>query len=325
MSLENPLISVLIPAYNHENYIQETVKSIINQTYQNIELIVIDDGSSDSTWQKLQAMKEECENRFSNVIFETKENEGTCKTLNKLLSLANGEFVYIIASDDLAKPQAIEIEESFLSNNSDYALCVGDNEIIDSDSKRCYWDKERNNIYDKHKAEYKTFVEFLESTKSFKFTSDKFGTYETIYLGNYIPNGYLIRKEVFNNFRFTSEAPLEDFNLMLHISKYYKMKYIDDVLFSYRWHIANTIKNMEKMSDYHKKTLIYEDKILKEVDKDKMFPRLLEYINNGFLYKSFKIPFIFEIKKYRNSSIKTTVVKLFNIQIYRKQKKVHYN
>ena len=49
-----PLVSIVIPAYNHEKYIKETIKSLINQTYENLELIVIDDGSTDSTFEKLQ-------------------------------------------------------------------------------------------------------------------------------------------------------------------------------------------------------------------------------------------------------------------------------
>ena len=53
----NPLVSVLIPAYNHEKYVQETINSIINQTYQNIELIIYDDGSKDSTCNKTKQFK----------------------------------------------------------------------------------------------------------------------------------------------------------------------------------------------------------------------------------------------------------------------------
>ncbi len=93
--MSNPLVSVIIPAYNHENYVQECINSIIEQTYKNIELIIVDDGSKDSTWNKIQEMKAVCEKRFVRVHFETKENEGTCKTLNKLLSLAKGEFIYL--------------------------------------------------------------------------------------------------------------------------------------------------------------------------------------------------------------------------------------
>lgn len=71
------LVSVIIPAYNHEQFIQETIGSIIAQTYENIELIVIDDGSKDSTWNKINELKETCEERFTRVHFETQENEGT--------------------------------------------------------------------------------------------------------------------------------------------------------------------------------------------------------------------------------------------------------
>ena len=152
---KQPLVSVLIPAYNHENYIQETIKSIINQTYQNIELLIVDDGSKDSTYQKMQEMKKECEKRFVSVHFETKENEGTCKTLNKLLSLVKGNYLYIIASDDMAKPNAIEKGINFIEKNPDYALCVGDNEIIDSENKVCFWDKDRNILYENKRAVYK--------------------------------------------------------------------------------------------------------------------------------------------------------------------------
>ena len=65
--MSKTLVSVIIPAYNHEKYVQETIKSIINQTYQNIELIVIDDGSKDSTWQKILEMKDKCGRRFEKV------------------------------------------------------------------------------------------------------------------------------------------------------------------------------------------------------------------------------------------------------------------
>ena len=73
----NPLVTVIIPVYNHENFVQIAIKSIINQTYQNIQLIVIDDGSKDSSYQKVLELKKECEKRFPKTYFETKENEGS--------------------------------------------------------------------------------------------------------------------------------------------------------------------------------------------------------------------------------------------------------
>ena len=213
-----PLVSVLIPAYNHENYIQKTIESIINQTYPNIELIILDDGSKDKTWEKITELKPKCENRFVKIHFETKQNEGTCITLNKLLKLSSGEFVYIIASDDLSKPQAIEKEVKFLQDNPDYALAVGDNEYVDSIGKQIFRTQKAFTSNIKN-AKYKTVKEFLSSKLKIDFLSDDFGSYKTLYKENYIPNGYLIRKNIFETIgNFTKNAPLEDFWLMLQIS-----------------------------------------------------------------------------------------------------------
>lgn len=310
------LISVVIPAYNHEKYVQETIQSIINQTYQNIELIIIDDGSKDSTWQKIQEMKQVCENRFFRVLFETQENKGTCRTLNRLLELTQGGYVYIIASDDIAKPDAIEKEYNFLSKNSDYALCVGDDEIIDSESKVCYWDCEQNIQYDKEKAKYLSFGDFLQKNHNFSFLSDKFGRYDELYLGNHVINGYLIRKSIFDKIgQFTPDAPLEDYWLMLQISKYAKMKYLDEILFSYRWHNTNTVKNIEKMINLTNKTKEYEDCLLQNLDFNTVLPIVKEVFKYGTCYKKKGIPFIFEILTYRKKQEKIKIIKLFNVKI----------
>ncbi len=316
MHSKMPLVSVIIPAYNHENYIQETINSIINQTYQNIELIIIDDGSVDLTWQKMQEMKEECKKRFQRVIFKSKENEGINLTLNKLLNEAQGEYVYFIASDDLAKPNAIEKQVTFLEENSKYSLVVGDNEIIDENGSVCYWDKNRNNVYSKKEAKFLTFGGFLQHKKKFKFTSDKFGNYETIYPGNYIPNGYLIKKTIFNIIgNFTTEAPLEDYWLMLQVSKYSKMKYIDEVLFSYRWHEVNTIKKTQTMTLYADKTKEYEFKILQNLDKENIIIDCKKILKRGVMAKKQGIPFLFEICTYYKGVQKNKIIKLFNIDL----------
>lgn len=315
MSINSALVSVIIPAYNHEKYVQDTIESIINQTYQNIELIVIDDGSKDSTWQKIQEMKERCEHRFSRVVFETKQNEGTCKTLNKLLSLIEGDYVYIIASDDIAKSDAIETELSFLEKNSDYALCVGNNQIIDSNGRICYWkDKNKNIIYEKNKGVYSDFIDFVKSGKDIDFYGNNFGSYGSLFYANYIPNGYLIRKSILKNFKFTPKAPLEDYYLMLHISKYAKMKFINKILFSYRWHESNTSKRKEYMENITNQTREYEIKNNKKICLKDCLPSVVEFINNNYeyLYKSFGISHVLVLEKYKNQYGKIRKLRLFN-------------
>lgn len=315
------LVSVLIPAYNHENYVQDTIKSIISQTYKDIELIIIDDGSKDSTYAKIQEMKEECEKRFVRIHFETKDNEGTCKTLNKLLDLAQGEYVYLIASDDMAKPQAIETEFNFLSKHKDYALCVGDDEIIDTDGQLAFWDENRNLVYDENIATYKTFVQFLQKMHSFDFNSDEFGTYNKLSIDNHIPNGFLIRKSIFEKIgHFTPEAPIEDYWMMLQISKYAKMKYINIILFQYRWHNNNTIKDNNKISKMAVKTRQKEENILKKLNLRDCLPEMTDFVHYGYKYKQTGIPNFFEISKYKNSEYKTKKVKiLFKTFLLRKK------
>ena len=297
---EKNLISILIPAYNHEDYVQETIKSVIMQSYDNIELIVIDDGSRDTTYSKILELKDDCEKRFKRVYFETKENEGTVATFNKLISLAKGDYIYFIASDDMiADVNALKIQSEFLDNNKKYCLVVGDNQFIDAYGKKCYWDKNQNSVYDINNAKYETFGSFLKTARGdVDFNSPDFGNYSSFLSGNYIPNGYLIRKTVLDKIpKFTQEAPLEDYFLHLQLSKYGKYKYIDKIFFSYRWHSSNTAKNKEKMISMTEKTYSFE----KDFVQNKCNNNEIKFaMANGFLYKTIGVPFIFEIKKYKD-------------------------
>ena len=190
-----PKVSVIIPAYNHEKYVGATIESILNQTYKNIELIIIDDGSRDKTWDVISSYEKQCEERLAGFVFKRQENSGTCVTLSRLTSHATGKYVFFIASDDIAACESVKLFVKFLEQNDEYVLVVGENAIIDEEGRRCYWDINRNNVYDPEKSVYKTFTEFLEKTNRRRlgcFDSDEFGTYETLFSGNYIPNGFMI-------------------------------------------------------------------------------------------------------------------------------------
>jgi alpha-1,3-rhamnosyltransferase len=292
--MQNPLVSVLIPAYNHQKYVKETIISIINQTYQNIELLLIDDGSKDSTWNQICLMEQLCKERFVNISFETRNNCGICLTLNRLIDKAQGKYVYLIASDDLAKPQSIALQVNFLENNPNYVQVMGDNEIIDENSKRVFWDKKRNNINDESKAVYKTFASYLKQERpDINFNSDSFGSYESLIKGgNYIPNGNLfLRTALLEVGKYNENAPLDDLYINLQIAQRYKIKFIDEVLFSYRWHSSNSIKKI--MSSLSQQTIYYELFYAPKNEKTKAF------INRFDLYEK-KNFFFFAIEKYRS-------------------------
>jgi alpha-1,3-rhamnosyltransferase len=107
-SFSEDLVPVVISAYNHQQYVQKTLQSVLDQTYPRIELIIVNDGSTDHTHDRIQDMLPEMQKRMQRVEYRNKANEGVIRSLNLCLSLAKGQYVYFIASDDVAKPEAIE-------------------------------------------------------------------------------------------------------------------------------------------------------------------------------------------------------------------------
>ena len=91
-----PLVSIIMSSYNHEKYIETAILSALNQTYKNIELIVVDDGSKDNSASILKQLKEKY-----NFYLEIRENNGLVKTLNYILkNLVHGKYVCVLDSDD---------------------------------------------------------------------------------------------------------------------------------------------------------------------------------------------------------------------------------
>lgn len=102
MTEQQPLVSIVIPCYNHAQFVQETIQSVIDQDYENIELIIIDDGSRDNSVEVIKEMIPACETRFKRFEFRHRQNKGLCATLNEALEWCVGEFFSAIASDDIA-------------------------------------------------------------------------------------------------------------------------------------------------------------------------------------------------------------------------------
>lgn len=267
--MNNDLVSVLLPVYNHEKYVQQAVKSIINQIYKNIELIIINDGSTDNSVKKINELKKTCKKRFTNFIFKTQKNKRICYTENKLLSLANGKYCFFIDADDIAKPDAVYELHKYLSKHDNYVLAVGDNEFIDEDSKIFYLTTHRKRTYNRKSAFYKTRAQSLARIRDdINFNSSKFGTYSTIVRENYILNGFLIKTDALKRIGgFNLKASIWDTYLMLQLSKFYKFKFINKVFYSYRCHNLNdTLMNKKLLTDSFIDTFKYELDLIKHID-----------------------------------------------------------
>jgi len=132
MKNEVVAISVLLPVYNAEKYIKETVESILSQTFTNFEFIIINDGSTDRSLEILQYYAEQ----DSRIKLISRNNKGLVDTINEGLSLAVAPYIAQIDHDDISLPSRFAIEYDFLQNNPD-VVCVGsDYELID-DQSRC--------------------------------------------------------------------------------------------------------------------------------------------------------------------------------------------
>lgn len=125
------LVSVLMPVYNVKNFVEQSVESILSQSYNDIELIIVDDCSTDGTYELLL---EKYSDNPQIIIERNQCNLKIAKTLNYAFSLSNGNFIARMDGDDLAHPNRIEKLVRFLLDNSDYDLVGSFTETIDEDS-----------------------------------------------------------------------------------------------------------------------------------------------------------------------------------------------
>lgn len=122
--MNDKIVSIIIPTYNRANCIRETITSVLNQTYQNFEIIIIDDGSIDNTKEIIQAFLDE------RIKYIYQEHNGLpASARNKGLKLAKGEYIAFLDSDDLWFPQKLKIQINFMKENPSILL-VATNGLI---------------------------------------------------------------------------------------------------------------------------------------------------------------------------------------------------
>lgn len=125
-------VSVITPSWNSEKYIEKTIRSVQSQTYQNWEMIIVDDDSADHTVEIVKAISEE-DSRIR--IITQKVNEGAAKARNRAMELATGRYIAYLDADDIWKPQKLEIQVKFMKEKECGFSCTS-YEVID-DSGKC--------------------------------------------------------------------------------------------------------------------------------------------------------------------------------------------
>lgn len=128
--MKKPLVSVVIPSYNHESFVKEAIESVISQDYEHIEFIIIDDGSRDTSVEKIKELVSVCLTRFKRFEFRSRPNVGLCNTLNEALDWCEGKYFCAVASDDKWLPNKINAQVEFFEKNKNIAGVFGGVTIV---------------------------------------------------------------------------------------------------------------------------------------------------------------------------------------------------
>jgi len=213
--MTNPMVSIGIPSYNHEKYISKTIDSILNQTFQDFEIIITDDGSSDKTVAKI---KEFSDPRIKLHVF--KQNEGACKALNNCIINSKGKYFSYISSDDVWEHDKLEKQVKYLDENPLTPAVFTKVKIIDEDGKEfTKKDHPYSNVF---KQENRSRSEWLN---------------HFFYVGNCICHpSIMIRKDVYKELGLYNGrmANLPDFDMWVRLCLKYDFHILDEELTKFR-------------------------------------------------------------------------------------------
>ncbi|MCC2641904.1 MAG: glycosyltransferase [Nitrospira sp.] len=227
-SLQNRsgLISIIVPSYNHRRYVGEAVMSALSQTYEDIEVIVVDDGSLDGSPDLIAAIKD------SRLTLVRQQNKGAHAAINRGLEMAKGDFVAILNSDDLYHPTRLEKAITAFESDRDLELISSWIHIVNSDGAVIATKKGWENLHPwplrRAEAGYKKTDDFNLNLLASNFVS----TTSNIVCRKAL----LARIGMMRNLKF-----VHDWDFLLRASAASKCAQICEPLIKYRVHEANTI------------------------------------------------------------------------------------
>lgn len=225
MSHPNPLVSVVIASYNHAPYIEACIKSVLAQTHPYIELLVVDDGSTDDSVDRISRLQ--AEHGFD---FQVQQNQGLTRTLNSAIARAKGELIVPFGSDDIMLPERLAKQVAYLADKPEVGICAGNIELIDSEGKLFPESRQRRDIPFRRMDFDDVFMERKP----------------------YAPaTTLMIRKEALDKVGgFDPEIRLEDLAIELKITHAgYYIDCLGEVLACHRKHKTNSSKNHRFMID----------------------------------------------------------------------------
>ncbi len=241
-----PKVSVIIPCYNSERFIRQTLESVLSQTFNDLEIIVVDDGSTDSTADIVNSFKD------NRIVYHYKANQGLSSARNKGISLSQGEYIAFLDHDDIWLPEKLKIQLEVFTANQEAAMVFSDAYITDLNGKRI-------------KRFFKISPPFKGKVFN-KLLSDNFVPILTV----------MLKRTVFEKTGlFNSNYKIaEDWDFFLRLAKNYSFDYINTPLAEYRVHDASFSKNaklaLEESLDLMQRYLTEFNRLNRRIIKNKI-------------------------------------------------------
>ena len=220
------LISVIIPTYNRAHLIKRSAESVLNQTYKNIELIIVDDGSTDNTKEVIDSIKDE------RIVYIKQENQGCCAARNKGIDVAKGKYIAFQDSDDVWLSDKLEKQiKKAIETNADVVFCKL---VVQGNLRK----------------------KFFPTSKIFK---EGFVPKDILPF-NIGAQTLLIKAKVLKQYKFNTQLlTFEDFELLIRIQKRHSIYCIDEGLANYfiqqdslTNNINRTLKALEQILNINK-------------------------------------------------------------------------
>jgi len=221
----SPLVSVVLPVFNAQEYLVEAIESILGQTFKNYELIIINDGSEDNT-QKLLEKLEEKDERI--LVFHRK-NHGLVDSLNYGIQMSKGKYIARMDADDISLPDRLLEQVSFLESEADIDIVGCDYSLIDQN------------------GEVKRTIKVPKTEQEIIFS--------LCYSVPFAHPSVLIRKKIFDKFTYR-KSPIEDYLLWTDIFTSSNFANLDKVLFLYRHQYGSSFSDSKRLE------MIAEEKII---------------------------------------------------------------
>jgi alpha-1,3-rhamnosyltransferase len=278
------LVSVVIPSFNHARFVTQAIDSVLGQTLADIELLVVDDGSTDGSPELIRRHLASSDGSIP-VRFVARENRGICRTLNEALAGAAGKYFAVLGSDDLWAPNKLARQvEGLESADDDVAASFSDCWVIDAEGLR-------------------------RGRMGLRFPFRGGDIYKDLLLLRFFPpapTSIFRRNAIMELGGFNERTRVtEDVDLWYRMARSYEVAYVDQPLASYRVH-GDNVSAQDPVAVYQDKMVIMEDLILGDPELELMASTLRARVqanHAGHLYTLLRLP---EARRAALSALRTS-------------------